>query len=270
MKAQPKVIAIEEHFWTPELRAASGVTQYRRSPDICEAARRSRRVASARDGRSRHRHAGDLGNCAGSASSRTRASQSAGAQLERLPSQCDLAHPDRFAGFAALPTPVPKAAADELERAVTKLGFKGAMIMGLSRGAFPDEKQFWPIFERAAALDVPIYFHPAPPHPAVVEAYYEVLPVPRGRGAWIHDRGHGPGHAVDRQRRARRVSEPQNHSWTSGRRVAIPDVAQREGPLALSSDDQRLRRLCAPPFLGHDERRVPALCSHLHHRRIGN
>src|SRR6266581_8276150 len=40
------------------------------------------------------------------------------------------AHPDRFAGFAALPTADPKAAADELERAVTRLGFKGAMIHG--------------------------------------------------------------------------------------------------------------------------------------------
>jgi 2,3-dihydroxybenzoate decarboxylase len=42
----------------------------------------------------------------------------------------------------------PKAAADELERTTT-LGFKGAMIHGLANGAFLDDKQFWPIFERA-------------------------------------------------------------------------------------------------------------------------
>src|SRR5215471_5093996 len=36
------------------------------------------------------------------------------------------AHPTRFAAFAALPTADPKAAADELERCVTSLGFKGA------------------------------------------------------------------------------------------------------------------------------------------------
>jgi predicted TIM-barrel fold metal-dependent hydrolase len=55
---------------------------------------------------------------------------------------------------------------------VTKLGFKGAMIYGLAAGqVFFDDKRFWPIFERAAALDVPIYLHPAPPHPAVVAAY---------------------------------------------------------------------------------------------------
>ncbi len=34
-------------------------------------------------------------------------------------------YPDRFSGFAALPLQDPKAAADELERTVTQLGFKG-------------------------------------------------------------------------------------------------------------------------------------------------
>ncbi len=84
-----------------------------------------------------------------------------------------LAHPDRLAGFATLPTADPKAAADELERAVTRLGFKGAMVHGLTNGVFFDDKRFWPICERAQALDVPLYLHPAVPHPAVVEAYYK-------------------------------------------------------------------------------------------------
>ena len=83
------------------------------------------------------------------------------------------AHPDRFAAFAAIPTPDPKAAADELERTVTRLGFKGAMVNGLTNGVFFDDKRFWPIFERAAALDVPLYMHPSLPHPAVIEAYYK-------------------------------------------------------------------------------------------------
>ena len=83
------------------------------------------------------------------------------------------AHPDRFAAFAALPTADPKGAADELERTVTKLGFKGAMVNGLTNGVFLDDTRFWPIFERAQALDVPLYMHPAIPHPAVIEAYYK-------------------------------------------------------------------------------------------------
>jgi 2,3-dihydroxybenzoate decarboxylase len=87
--------------------------------------------------------------------------------------QAVLRHPARFAAFGVLPTADPKAAADELERAVTKLGFKGAMIHGLSHDVFLDDKRFWPIFERAHALDVPIYMHPAIPHKAVIEAYYK-------------------------------------------------------------------------------------------------
>jgi predicted TIM-barrel fold metal-dependent hydrolase len=82
-------------------------------------------------------------------------------------------NPKRFAAFAALPTPDPKKAADELERAVTTLGFKGAMVDGLTGGRFIDEADFWPIFARAQALDVPIYLHPAAPHPMVVDAYYQ-------------------------------------------------------------------------------------------------
>ncbi len=82
-------------------------------------------------------------------------------------------HPDRFAAFAALPTADPKAAADELERTVTRLGFKGAMIHGLTNGVFHDDKRFWPIFERAQALDVPLYMHPGIPQPAIIETYYK-------------------------------------------------------------------------------------------------
>ncbi|MBI3434750.1 MAG: amidohydrolase [Proteobacteria bacterium] len=80
--------------------------------------------------------------------------------------------PDRFAAFAALPTADPVAAADELERSVTKLGFKGAMLHGLANGVFLDDKRFWPIYERAEKLDVPIYFHPSLPHAGVMDAYY--------------------------------------------------------------------------------------------------
>ena len=82
------------------------------------------------------------------------------------------ANPARFAGFAALPTADAAAAADELERCVVKLGFKGAMIHGMAHGKFVDDKQFWPIYARAEALDVPIYLHPSLPHAGVTEAYY--------------------------------------------------------------------------------------------------
>jgi uncharacterized protein len=81
-------------------------------------------------------------------------------------------HPERFAGFAALPTAAPDAAAGELERVVSEHGFRGALINGHSRGRYLDDEFFWPILERAEALGVPIYLHPTPPPQAVVEASY--------------------------------------------------------------------------------------------------
>jgi predicted TIM-barrel fold metal-dependent hydrolase len=81
-------------------------------------------------------------------------------------------NPKRFAGFAALPTADPRAAAEELERCVRRLGFKGAMIHSHQQGEFLDARKYWPMWERAAQLDVPIYLHPALPHPDVVNAYF--------------------------------------------------------------------------------------------------
>jgi predicted TIM-barrel fold metal-dependent hydrolase len=91
---------------------------------------------------------------------------------DRLAEAC-ARYPSRFAAFAALPTPVPDKAAQELERCVTELGFKGAMIHGLTNGLFIDDKRFWPIFEVAEKLDVPIYLHPSVPHPEVTKHYYD-------------------------------------------------------------------------------------------------
>lgn len=82
------------------------------------------------------------------------------------------AHPDRFAGFATLPTPDPQAAASEFERAVHQLGFVGAMINGRTEDRFLDDPRFRPILEAAVTLDVPIYLHPTFPPQAVQDAYY--------------------------------------------------------------------------------------------------
>ena len=82
-------------------------------------------------------------------------------------------HPDRFAAFAHLPMSVPEAAADELERAVRDLDFKGALISGTIRGAFLDEPRFTPLLSRAERLGVPLYIHPGMPPAPVRKAYYE-------------------------------------------------------------------------------------------------
>ena len=81
-------------------------------------------------------------------------------------------HPSRFAGFAALPTSAPDAAADELERTVRAYGFKGALINGHSRGRYLDDEFFWPILQRAEALQVPLYLHPTPPPQSAIKEVY--------------------------------------------------------------------------------------------------
>jgi predicted TIM-barrel fold metal-dependent hydrolase len=81
-------------------------------------------------------------------------------------------NPKRFAAFACLPVGAPEQAADELDRRVKQQGFKGTLINGHTRGRYLDDKFFWPILERAEALNVPIYLHPTVPAKPVVDVLY--------------------------------------------------------------------------------------------------
>jgi len=171
-----RIIALEEHFWTPELIAL-------------------RRSVEAVNPKSVER-LGDLGAL------RIAAMDAAGIDVQVLseaepgaqnlePAQAvalarvsnDLLfettkrHSGRFAGFATLPTSAPGAAAKELERCVGGLSFCGALVHGSSRGHFLDERPFWPILECAQALDVPIYLHPCTTPPPVFEVYYQDYPL---------------------------------------------------------------------------------------------
>jgi 2,3-dihydroxybenzoate decarboxylase len=173
MPAKPQVIALEEHYQDPDVVRAYTPEDARQAPAI---AARLNDVADLRV--KEMDEAGiDLQVLShGNPGLQTMDAESA-VRLARIANDrlatTVAARPDRFAAFAALPTPDPKAAAEELERAVTKLGFKGALINGLTNAVFFDDKRFWPIFERAAALNVPIYLHPALPQAAVTEAYYK-------------------------------------------------------------------------------------------------
>jgi uncharacterized protein len=81
-------------------------------------------------------------------------------------------HPSRLRGFATLPMGDPDAAAAELDRAVRDDGFVGALINGHVNGRYLDDKFFWPVFESAETLGVPIYLHPTVPPLPVIDAYY--------------------------------------------------------------------------------------------------
>ncbi|PWG00330.1 amidohydrolase family protein [Levilactobacillus bambusae] len=87
------------------------------------------------------------------------------------------AYPGRFSAFAAVALQDPQAAADELERAVTQLGMKGALINGYTNLADPDEvvylddpsmAVFW---AKVNELNVPVYLHPRNPQPSQQRIY---------------------------------------------------------------------------------------------------
>jgi predicted TIM-barrel fold metal-dependent hydrolase len=170
MAKKPYIVALEEHYLDPEVKRhgspGAGPEIVRRLDDLGELRLREMDEAGI-----------DLQVLSHSIPGLQGVDAATGVPLARRVNdrlnETVRAHPDRFAGFAVLPTADPKAAADELERAVTRLGFKGAMINGMTAGVFHDDERFWPIYERAQALDVPIYIHPALPHPAVIEAYYK-------------------------------------------------------------------------------------------------
>ena len=70
---------------------------------------------------------------------------------------------NRFAGFALLPMNQPQDAVLELRRTVKELGFVGALVSNHAEGRSFDDEFYWPVFECAQELDVPIYIHPTFP-----------------------------------------------------------------------------------------------------------
>ena len=82
-------------------------------------------------------------------------------------------YPDRFLGFASIPTAVPEACAAELARSVKELGFVGCMIGARNEdGSFLNPEKFESLFAMAEELSVPISLHPAVPPQAVIDCCY--------------------------------------------------------------------------------------------------
>jgi len=167
-----KIIALEEHFWTAGIRQANRDEMPAVFAD---------RIPKLEDlGEQRIRDMDRTGVDVQVISHTTPATQTLSAS-EAIPlakeANDQLAaaiskHPDRFAGFATLPTPDPDAAAQELDRAVRALHFKGAMVNGRTGAKFLDDPVYTPILEAATSLDVPLYLHPTRPPEAVQNAYY--------------------------------------------------------------------------------------------------
>ena len=69
-------------------------------------------------------------------------------------------HPARFSGIATLPMQAPQKAAEELRRAITKLGLHGAMIGSNINGKNLDDPSFEPLWATAQELDAFMMIHP--------------------------------------------------------------------------------------------------------------
>ena len=75
--------------------------------------------------------------------------------------------------FTVLPVGDIDAAVTELERAVNKLGLKGIIFNGAYHGIYFDDPKFFPIFEKAQELGVPIMLHPGEVSTQIAETYYQ-------------------------------------------------------------------------------------------------
>ena len=82
----------------------------------------------------------------------------------------------RFTALATLPLNDPAASAAELERAVSELGLRGAMLFSNVNGVALADRRYWPLYERADALQAVLYIHPI--HPVGVAAMTEYWLMP--------------------------------------------------------------------------------------------
>jgi len=82
-------------------------------------------------------------------------------------------YPERLAGLAAVAPHFPDGAALELDRAAKTLGMKGFLINSHTMDEYLDDTKYWPIFEAAQALDLPLYLHPREPSPSMIKPFLD-------------------------------------------------------------------------------------------------
>lgn len=68
-------------------------------------------------------------------------------------------YPDIFIGFGSVDPWKGKFAVKEVERCVKELGLKGMKFQQITMGFYPNQRRFYPIWEKCAELKVPVIFH---------------------------------------------------------------------------------------------------------------
>ena len=149
--------------------------------------------------------------------------------------------PDRLKGFGSVPMPDGNEAASELERCVTKLGFKGVQILTNVNGAELSDPAFAPFWRKAEELGALVVIHPngfthaAAPVALLLQQHHR-------QPAGDHHRVALP----DFRRCARAPPEPENPRRSRRRlsrqlcgthRPRLGSTFGREGRLATSAHD---------------------------------
>jgi len=109
---------------------------------------------------------------------------------------------------------------------------------------FFDDKRFWPIFERAQALDVAAHIHPSSPcrrRRCLLQGLSgQISAAPHG-GLGLHRGDRHARHPHDPIGRIREASAPEDHPRASGRVAALLRLAHRHGALARADKPSTFR-----------------------------
>ncbi|MFC6645897.1 amidohydrolase family protein [Granulicella cerasi] len=174
-----KLIAIEEHFLTPEIRAAWEASAIgTEGTSGFDAGDLEERLNNLAEGRLALMDEAGVEVQVLSVTTPALHNLEPAESIELARQTNDLVaaaiakHPARFEGFAVLPMAAPEEAARELERCITQLGFKGTMLCGRTRDKNLDHAEFRPVLAMAAKLNAPVFIHPQIPQRAVREALY--------------------------------------------------------------------------------------------------
>jgi len=81
-------------------------------------------------------------------------------------------YPERFIGFACLPLQNPNLALEELERVARLPGVRGLYMATVVRDRELSDRSFFPVYERAEALGLPIFLHPMMINNERLKQYY--------------------------------------------------------------------------------------------------
>lgn len=68
-------------------------------------------------------------------------------------------YPERMIGFASVDPNKGKAAVIELEHSIKDLGLRGMKLHPIAQGFYPNDKRFYPLWEKCVELKIPVQFH---------------------------------------------------------------------------------------------------------------